>query len=352
NNEGPEPLEQFVQHDCSDWDFLLCRAEANGLVVMIAGTKVKLVDPLNALSGTALTLTNKQISQLSIRSMHQQAIGKFTAVMHNHDHKAKLFQGEADMSAAAGPVKHTVIPDTKKMDQQRFVGVYGNQNEVNKLASAIATRNKLSQVQGYIDVLGLTSAGLLEKVAIANIPEITSETLITGIEVQVDGSKVTTRLHFGLSEIGFAERHRVHSPPAGNLLPAINGLHMGIVAQEVDEQDRVKIVLPHLGVDKGAEEGKAIWARCMFSHAGKDRGLFFTPQPEDEVLVGFLNDDPRHAVILGSLYPHSQEIKKPEGFGMDKTKMFGSGIVVQPGLSLRFGNEKDKESVTLETTIV
>ena len=30
--------------------------------------------------------------------------------------------------------------------------------------------------------------------------------------------------------------------------------------------------------------------------------IFFRPEPGDEVIVGFLNDDPRQAVILGAVY--------------------------------------------------
>jgi len=36
--------------------------------------------------------------------------------------------------------------------------------------------------------------------------------------------------------------------------------------------------------------------------AGDDRGAFFRPEIDDEVIVGFINGDPRDAVVLGMLH--------------------------------------------------
>jgi uncharacterized protein involved in type VI secretion and phage assembly len=60
-------------------------------------------------------------------------------------------------------------------------------------------------------------------------------------------------------------------------------------------------VLP--GFSLSDSEGEAmIWARLAAPDAGKERGWFFRPEKDDEVVVGFFNDDPRQAVILGSLF--------------------------------------------------
>jgi uncharacterized protein involved in type VI secretion and phage assembly len=44
------------------------------------------------------------------------------------------------------------------------------------------------------------------------------------------------------------------------------------------------------------------WTRIASLDAGKDRGAFFRPEIGDEVIVGFINDDPRDAVVLGMLH--------------------------------------------------
>ncbi|MGE5090900.1 MAG: phage baseplate assembly protein V [Bacillota bacterium] len=45
-----------------------------------------------------------------------------------------------------------------------------------------------------------------------------------------------------------------------------------------------------------------IFARLVSPFAGNQRGLMFVPEPGDELLIDFLQGDPEHAVILGSLW--------------------------------------------------
>jgi uncharacterized protein involved in type VI secretion and phage assembly len=82
-------------------------------------------------------------------------------------------------------------------------------------------------------------------------------------------------------------------------LPGVNGLQIGVVVsnEDPDGEDRVRVKMPLMG-DK--EDGT--WARVATIDAGKDRGCFFRPEVGDEVVLGFLNDDPRQAMILGMLH--------------------------------------------------
>ena len=45
-----------------------------------------------------------------------------------------------------------------------------------------------------------------------------------------------------------------------------------------------------------------IWARMIFEDAGNNRGKIFWPEKDDEVIIGFLNSDPRNPIVLGSLF--------------------------------------------------
>lgn len=45
-----------------------------------------------------------------------------------------------------------------------------------------------------------------------------------------------------------------------------------------------------------------LWARVATPFAGGDRGAFFIPDVGDEVLVTFVNGDPRYPVVIGSLW--------------------------------------------------
>lgn len=67
-----------------------------------------------------------------------------------------------------------------------------------------------------------------------------------------------------------------------------------------DGQGRVQIELPAVEAEDG---GKArAWARLATMMAGNERGSWFIPEPDDEVLVTFIAGDPRHPVVIGALW--------------------------------------------------
>jgi uncharacterized protein involved in type VI secretion and phage assembly len=79
----------------------------------------------------------------------------------------------------------------------------------------------------------------------------------------------------------------------------VHGLQIGVVVQlesDPDGEDRIRVRIP---VVDNNDQG--IWMRVASLDAGNDRGAFFRPEIGDEVIVGFINDDPRHAVVLGML---------------------------------------------------
>ena len=53
------------------------------------------------------------------------------------------------------------------------------------------------------------------------------------------------------------------------------------------------------GVD---DQDAAIWARVAAPFAGSDRGAFFIPDVDDEVLVTFAGGDARYPIVLGGLW--------------------------------------------------
>src|SRR5262245_18644027 len=45
-----------------------------------------------------------------------------------------------------------------------------------------------------------------------------------------------------------------------------------------------------------------LWARVVAPFAGDDRGTFFMPDLDDEVLVVFVQGDPRYPLVIGGLW--------------------------------------------------
>ncbi len=79
----------------------------------------------------------------------------------------------------------------------------------------------------------------------------------------------------------------------------ITGVVIGIVTNNKDPDDlgRVKVKFPWL-----SDSDESNWARVISPMAGKERGLFFLPEVDDEVLVAFEFGDINMPYIIGSLW--------------------------------------------------
>ena len=115
-------------------------------------------------------------------------------------------------------------------------------------------------------------------------------------------------IQFGLDPEPFAFLHREMNDAEGaGLIGGIKGLQIGKVVQLQDDPDgqhRILVKIPVINND-----GRGTWMRMASLDAGSDRGAFFRPEIDDEVIVGFIEDNPLHAVILGCL--HSSKNASP-----------------------------------------
>ena len=128
------------------------------------------------------------------------------------------------------------------------------------------------------------------------------------------------------------------SSGAGPVVP-IRGLQRGLVKQVSDDPAgafRVLVALP-LG-----ESGAALWARLASFYASDSAGAVFYPEEGDEVIVGFLDDDPRFPIVLGSVYGATRPPEVSPDAG-NRTK----AIVTRSKLEVRF-DEKDRV-ITIRT---
>lgn len=77
------------------------------------------------------------------------------------------------------------------------------------------------------------------------------------------------------------------------------GVVIGVVTSNQDPEGlgRIKINFPWRG-----EKDESYWARVVSLMAGKERGIVFYPEVDDEVLVAFEHGDINHPYILGALW--------------------------------------------------
>jgi hypothetical protein len=113
--------------------------------------------------------------------------------------------------------------------------------------------------------------------------------IISGIRHQWQHGSFMTTIHIGMDD-----RVPIDVAP----LPSASALTVGVVAKYEPDQmrfDRIRITLPTLG-------DHIIWARFAKPYASTRRGFHFYPEPNDEVLVSFIEDDPRFPVVLGATH--------------------------------------------------
>jgi uncharacterized protein involved in type VI secretion and phage assembly len=87
--------------------------------------------------------------------------------------------------------------------------------------------------------------------------------------------------------------------PQEALVSRIQGVVVGVVTnnQDPDGLGRVKVKFPWL-----SDADESNWARVAAPMAGKERGVYFLPEVDDEVLVAFEQGDLRFPYVLGALW--------------------------------------------------
>jgi uncharacterized protein involved in type VI secretion and phage assembly len=113
--------------------------------------------------------------------------------------------------------------------------------------------------------------------------------------------------------------------------------------QDPDGQGRVKVTLPWLPDDGG---GYSVWARIATLMAGNNRGAWFIPDVDDEVLVAFEAGDPRRPYVVGALWngvdtPH----ETMDGAGNNFIKSIRS----RNGVKVTLDDQDGQEKLILET---
>jgi uncharacterized protein involved in type VI secretion and phage assembly len=135
-----------------------------------------------------------------------------------------------------------------------------------------------------------------------------------------------------------------HSSALGQDRHRLYGVYPAQVTdvQDPDAQGRVQIRLPFVEESDGASA--LAWARLATLMAGGERGSWFIPEVDDEVLVAFVGGDPRRPVVIGALWNGVDT--PPETMDSDNNvRSFTS----RSGHKLSFDDTAGAEKVVLDT---
>jgi uncharacterized protein involved in type VI secretion and phage assembly len=114
--------------------------------------------------------------------------------------------------------------------------------------------------------------------------------------------------------------------------------------KDPDNQGRVKVTLPWSIDAQGSRyEG---WARLATLMAGNNRGSWFIPDVDDEVLVAFEHGDPRRPYVLGAVWNGQDAAPESmDGSGNNYKKVLCS----RNGVKVTLDDHDGQEQLVLET---
>ncbi|MCP3921425.1 MAG: type VI secretion system tip protein VgrG [Desulfobacterales bacterium] len=335
---------QLVQYYCSDWDFIVSRAEANGLVVSVKNGIISLNRPDFSNASTEIS----EIYEFEMEvDMHSQFKEVESVCWDIKKAKCGTFKNSkrSEKSFESSQKFNKLSKDIRTETDRVVSGVYGEKQEMKAWADARMLRNRFSMLTGTMSVKGNPQIHPGNTIKISGMGDMFNcTTVVSGLRHRITKEGWITDLQCGLSNEWFYKKDDVVERPASGLLPGINGLQTGVVSESSEGVDpekihRIKVKIPTLNDNKNE-----IWARLLFPYAGKGRGAFFVPEKGDEVVVGFFNDDPRHAVVLGSLFNGTTETPLP--FSDQNNE---KGIITRSGVKIVISDEQGKESIRLNT---
>jgi uncharacterized protein involved in type VI secretion and phage assembly len=120
----------------------------------------------------------------------------------------------------------------------------------------------------------------------------------------------------------------------------IYGVVVGLVTnnQDPDKLGRVKVRFPWLG-----DNDESYWARIATPMAGNQRGLYFLPEVDDEVLVTFEHGDLRFPYILGGLWGGKDKPPIDNSDGKNNIRSIRS----RSGHTIRLDDTDGKETIEI-----
>jgi len=326
-----------VQYYVTDWDYILSLAENNGMIATIINGNISVTHPdYNTASVLTVTYGDNLIEfDAKLNSITQ--LGRVNASA--WDYKSQTVRTAESSSDGM----QTGNLSTKQLSELIGLSPFELQtsaalddSDLDNCCKAQITKSECSKITGTAKFQGTHLAEPGKYMTFAGLgTRFNGDYLIAGVVHNLLEGNWITEVSLGLSAQWSAGTSDVLAPSASGLTPAARGLFNGTVvkvSEDPDSQYRILVHIPMFGKD-----GDGIWARLSNFYATRGAGAFFLPEIGDEVILGFVNEDPRFPVILGSLY--SSKNIKPFGSSGPSANNSIKGIVSKSGIVIEFDDE-------------
>ncbi|MDO7174063.1 type VI secretion system tip protein VgrG [Mariniflexile sp. AS56] len=339
NYEHPE----LVQYNTSDWDFMVARAQANGKLCFVDDGKVTIAAPNMKQSEIETVTFGASMLDFDAEIDARHQVKKVSSYGWNHANQELLeIEGNDPSVSLNGNISATDLQDVIGLEslELRHGGAITD-TELQDWADAKWLFQQLAKIRGRVKFQGIPSVKPNTILKLEGVGDrFNGNAYITGVSHTISEGNWTVNAQFGLNPEWFSETFDIHAQPAAGLVSAIAGLQVGVVSQLEEDPEGEERILVQIPIINNKEQG--IWCRVSALDAGENRGSFFRPEIGDEVIVGFINEDPNDAVVLGML--HSSAKPAPFTASDDNHE---KGFVTRSEMKLVF--DDDKKSINIST---
>ncbi len=339
----PVQHKEAVQFNTTDWDFVLSRMDMIGRICLVEDGKIIIKQP--ALTGPAVLdlLFGATILEYHAEIDARQQLAEITSKTWNYsEHEIAEDTGDEPSMTDPGNLSPADLSDI--IGLETYLLSHGGKIDSTLLkewANARMLKSRLSKIRGHVKFQGFPGIKPGDMITLNGVGErFSGPVFVAAVHHEYAGGNWLTEATFGLPTEWFAEQvNPYHLSAQSGQFPSVQGLQIGLVTdlEDPDGEQRVKVRLPIVNPD---EEG--LWMRIATLDAGNERGTFFRPEIDDEVIVGFIFNDPNQPVILGML--HSSALPAPLTASNDNHE---KGYVSRAGIKMIFND--DEKSYKLET---
>ncbi|MBB2147959.1 type VI secretion system tip protein VgrG [Pedobacter gandavensis] len=330
--------ETVIQKGATDWDFILSRAEFYGFLVnCLKGNTIEIAAPklstepvLRLAFGDSILSFNAELdAQMQSPALEASAwdIKTLTILKASATEPSLQAQGNISAKKLSGTLSQT--------KRNIFTGAPMEKAEIETWANASLLKMRLSALKGSVSFQGngLVMPGklvLLEGVG----ARYSGKAFVSSVSHYLEEGVWKTTVGFGLDDTPIAAQENFNVLPAAGQLPAISGLQIATVKNLFEDPQSLHRI--QLTLNSSADNQTGTWARVSNFYATANAGSGFLPEIGDEVVVGFLDSNPRYPVVLGSLYSSS----KAPVYPAKDNKNFIKSIITKGNLKISFDDEK------------
>ena len=299
-----ETNECSFQKMSTDWDFIIARCNFNGYIVTLDGNAGMVIDKPD-FSTSAVLKIEAGISLMAFEGTLDAEFQPSEVTASAWDPQTlTLINATATEPnvIGQGKMKPEYLPSSLLQEKMNLVSTTSmTRAALQQWADGTLLRKRLNAFKGSAKYFGNALAKTGSIIEIKGVgKKLSGNAFVTGVTHAFDSGNWNTTVAFGQENTLIQDSPGFSYPPAMGQLPAMQGLQLATVMQidlDPDNLHRIRLNIPSV-----SDTPNSTWARMANFYASCNAGSFFLPEIGDEVILGFLDNDPRCPVILGSLY--------------------------------------------------